>query len=65
MIPRRHRCADCGKAYRDAASLMQHQLKEHGHEGYDCRMCDVTLPDMESMRAHIQRAHPFRRREPF
>lgn len=56
-------CEICGKSYNNIVNLMQHKLDEHGHDGYDCRMCNAKFDSMESMRTHIMRKHPFRRRE--
>ena len=56
---KRHRCGSCGAAYRREADLMNHVQTAHGTAEYDCRSCGMTFPDMESMRAHIQRRHPY------
>ena len=56
---KRYKCGSCGAAYRREVDLMNHVQTAHGTAGYDCRACGMTFPDMESMRAHIQRRHPY------
>ena len=61
-ILKRYRCDVCGSTYRREVDLMNHVQTDHGQTGYDCRACNETFPDMESMRTHIQRRHPYIRR---
>lgn len=55
-------CRRCGKSFRSAEEMMQHEQVSHGKDlPYDCRQCNVSFSNMHDMRAHIQKFHSYKK----
>lgn len=54
---RRHRCHDCGKAFRVSSQLYNHRRVHQKQRELTCRSCQRAFPTQASFRLHMEITH--------
>lgn len=54
---RRHRCHDCGKAFRVSSQLHNHRRVHQKQRELTCRSCQRAFPTPASFRLHLEISH--------
>lgn len=54
---RRHRCHDCGKAFRVSSQLYNHKRVHQKQRELTCRSCQRAFPTQASFRLHMEITH--------